>query len=505
MAFYHDSPFDQEQSHRQNPTQPGNTDAAATNEHAVYRKPLSPPTPIWTKSEQTEQYNAWQPSEPANLRSGNDAFSMSAPLFNGEPDSMAQPDAFYPAQESLNGYVAPMDTDDWDDVHPAAMPFDEAMAENNVQTDAYDTASGNDDGYYGATNTDYWGNGVRASATDNNPITENRAQPVDYDSTMDSYAVSEETVADNPVFENRFQPYGSQNLATPDWEAAPSQQYPSSMQRAAKLDALVSHGVGYDLGISQQDNRSNNGINNTFSQTAYDTVSNGVLPSDSQESPQAPGKQDQTILSAKDFAVVFGKPSQTLDQQIYQTADSFARAWAEDGSVLKYNGANPAEADAPPSKDSRAASGWLPGEPELPLQQEEAPAFSTRRIRDHIGDNQLFVAYGASYAEAYAAALAMEFRENKPIPDDKIGDVSGLVSTIMHTPSGEPILLGTVMVEETKEDTGDTQDDAQSPNGVGGNAGAKLSVGRRIVRYLLLVLGAATFVAAGLYFTGYLG
>ena len=128
----------------------------------------------------------------------------------------------------------------------------------------------------------------------------------------------------------------------------------------------------------------------------------------------------------------------------------------------------------------------------------------TYRLRAQTDDNQLFVAYGASYAEAYAAALAMEFSEAKPVPDDTTGDVSGLVSSIMHTPSGEPILLGTVMLEDESDAGENDQDAAQAENSANGKPVPMLTAGRKFVRYALLALGAVTFTLAGLYFAGYI-
>ncbi len=191
-------------------------------------------------------------------------------------------------------------------------------------------------------------------------------------------------------------------------------------------------------------------------------------------------------LTASDFAVALGKPRPDSEHIDKDVADAFARAWAEDGEVLRYNNADYQEATAPPGMDSRAAAGWKP------MAQGSAVAVAEP-------ENQLFEAYGASYAEAYAVALALEFSEEKPVPDDKTGDVTGLVSSILHPPSGEPILLGTVLVEDKQQaeeefalSATDTVEEKPLP------------MGRLVLRYLLLALGAGALAVAGLYFTGYL-
>ena len=203
------------------------------------------------------------------------------------------------------------------------------------------------------------------------------------------------------------------------------------------------------------------------------------------------------VLTPNDFNVAFGTPRSATEEMDLEVANAFARAWAVDGDVLRYDGANPIEADAPPSKSSRAAAGWLPAtEPELPQ------SISNTVIRPvdfgKMDENQLFEAYGASYAEAYAVALSLEFHEEKPVPDDNTGDVKGPVSSILHTPSGQPILLGTMVAEHSNED--DTDEailERLAPE-------PPLPLGRKIVRYALLTLGAGSLAVAGLYFGGFL-
>ena len=119
-------------------------------------------------------------------------------------------------------------------------------------------------------------------------------------------------------------------------------------------------------------------------------------------------------------------------------------------------------------------------------------------------ENELFEAYGASYAEAYAVALSLEFSEVKPVPDDNTGDVTGLASSILHTPSGEPILLGTMMLESDDDVAADKREPAHVAESLDAASEPPLSVGRKIVRYTLLALGAAAVVVSGLYFAGLL-
>ncbi len=197
-------------------------------------------------------------------------------------------------------------------------------------------------------------------------------------------------------------------------------------------------------------------------------------------------------LSADDFAVALGKPRAETDQTDQAVTNAFAQAWAEDGDVLRYRGDDYREADAPPGMDSPAAAGWQPtAQVQLPV------ADRTYARKDNEQANQLFEAYGASYAEAYAAALASAFSEDKPLPDDDTGDVTGLVSSIMHPPYGEPILLGSVYLEDRPDDDADAMaaNMADEP---------PLSLGRKVTRSLLLALGAATVALACLYFTGQL-
>lgn len=189
------------------------------------------------------------------------------------------------------------------------------------------------------------------------------------------------------------------------------------------------------------------------------------------------------MLTADDFAVALGKPMRDREHIDKDVADAFARAWAEDGEVLRYRNTDYREADEPPGMNSRAAAGWKPVATGTAVMEPE---------------NQLFEAYGASYTEAYAVALALEFREEKPVPDDATGDVTGLVSSILHPPSGEPILLGTVLLEDKRQEEDDFAPAAEAAEE------KPLPLGRRVVRYLLLALGAGALALAGLYFTGYL-
>jgi len=116
-------------------------------------------------------------------------------------------------------------------------------------------------------------------------------------------------------------------------------------------------------------------------------------------------------LTSKDFSVAFGR-SHPDEQSVHQeVANAFARAWAEDETAIKYDGAYHIEADAPPTKDSRAASGWMPGDPEEPSATSVPFASIARNMVNTDDENQLFEAYGASYAEAYAVALELEFSE----------------------------------------------------------------------------------------------
>lgn len=197
-------------------------------------------------------------------------------------------------------------------------------------------------------------------------------------------------------------------------------------------------------------------------------------------------------LTAYDYAVALGKPNQSDPNAEQQVAGALAQAWAEDGDVLRYQSEDYREAAAPPGMDSPAAAGWQP------TAQVRVPVANRTYARAEPGQaNQLFEAYGASYPEAYAAALSVAFSEDKPLPDDTTGDVTGLISSIMHTPSGEPILLGSVFVDKKA-------DDAEEHADAGIADEPPLPLSRKVTRGLLLVLGAGTLAVAGLYFTGYL-
>jgi hypothetical protein len=199
------------------------------------------------------------------------------------------------------------------------------------------------------------------------------------------------------------------------------------------------------------------------------------------------------MLSAYEYAVALGKPRPETDLADQEVANAFAQAWAQDGDVLRYRGDDYREADAPPGMDSPAAAGWQPtAKIQLPV------ADRTYARKDSEQANQLFEAYGASYSEAYAVALAGAFSEDKPLPDDGTGDVTGLVSSIMHPPGGEPILLGSVYLENKP----DEEDEAPGTANIAEEP--PLSFGRKLTRALLLTLGAATVALACLYFTGYL-
>lgn len=210
-------------------------------------------------------------------------------------------------------------------------------------------------------------------------------------------------------------------------------------------------------------------------------------------------------LTPKDFSVAFGRSRSDGEDVNQEVANAFARAWAEDETAIKYDGAYHIEADAPPSKDSRAASGWMPGDPPEGSVPTSAPFASLASNMAYSDDeNQLFEAYGASYAEAYAVALELEFSEEKPVPDDNTGDVTGLTSSILHTPSGEPILLGTVMLEDNLDNTSSQDVPEHTANGSADVSEPQLSTGRKVVRYLLMGLGTGAVVVAILYFAGLL-
>lgn len=218
---------------------------------------------------------------------------------------------------------------------------------------------------------------------------------------------------------------------------------------------------------------------------AYKAANNGL--------PQPPPKAG--VLSPRDYAVALGRPKQENVSVNREVADAFSRAWADDGDVVHYDGGYRLEADAPPAKDSRAASGWLP----VPGDVRESNGGAAGDRPEPEEDNQLFEAYGASYAEAYAVALAMAFSEEKPVPDNTVGDVAGPVSSILHMPSGEPFLLGTVAPQMDPDEEGWVAGAAESLQEV---AEPPLSRGRLFVRYALLGVAAVTVGAAGLYFFG---
>lgn len=204
-------------------------------------------------------------------------------------------------------------------------------------------------------------------------------------------------------------------------------------------------------------------------------------------------------LTAHDFEVAFGLNQGNADGVNRDVADAFARVWAEDETTLKYDGTVHGEVEAPPSKDSRAAAGWLPNKPDADgafVAPHHAFPY------DKEGEDELFEAYGASYPEAYAVAVALEFHEAKPMPIDDARDVTGLSNSILHPPSGDPILLGTILIENTNDDPTDAADAKVLTEEDEPTSQASLTVGRRIVRYVLLCLAAGAVAVAGLYFAG---
>ena len=209
--------------------------------------------------------------------------------------------------------------------------------------------------------------------------------------------------------------------------------------------------------------------------------------------PQESAPARHGILTASDYAVALGKPHPGGGAQDDQVANAFAQAWAEDGDVLHYRDTNYSEPDAPPDQTSRAAAGWQPAGtttlPQVQLHYTRAPGEQA---------NQLFEAYGASYTEAYSVALAIAFSEDKPLPDDATGDVTGSVNSILHTPGGTPILLGTVFIDDKPP-----QEDSDLPD-IDATLEPPLSFGRKALRFMLLLLGAGALAVSGLYFTGYL-
>ena len=264
-------------------------------------------------------------------------------------------------------------------------------------------------------------------------------------------------------------------------------RFQTARNRAEKLAALAMQGNDAKLQtIAQAQSKTHPGAAQSH---GNDVTSSTRAPHDEATAP---------ILRPIDFTTAFGSPGINGDSSYYETVDALSKAWEADGDVLHYDGAHPVEADAPPDKNSRAASGWQPMLQWQAAQQAfpAPPDHDTQNAQAY--DNVLFESYGASYREAYAAAVALEFSEEMPLPDDDIGDVTGPVDNILYMPSGEPILLGTTSTaEETEADTDDGMENSES------RAVETISLGRKIVRYLLLVIGGATVMAAVLYFAGY--
>lgn len=217
------------------------------------------------------------------------------------------------------------------------------------------------------------------------------------------------------------------------------------------------------------------------------------LPTFTQATPGA----EHSGLTPDQFAAALGSPRAEggVDADV---TDAFARAWAADGDVLHYRGDLP---DDETTQRPRAPSGVVSWQPMTQEQlQMQRKAFAAEGLASQRGepDDKLFKAYGGSYAEAYDVARAMQFHEQRPLPDDTTGDISGMVDSILHTPSGEPILLGSVMVQEgPNEEEADAADPA-------GPVEAPLPLGRKIARACLLTLGAAALGVAGLYFAGFI-
>lgn len=202
-------------------------------------------------------------------------------------------------------------------------------------------------------------------------------------------------------------------------------------------------------------------------------------------------------LTPDQFAVALGSPHAEggVDADV---ADAFARAWAADGDVLHYRGDMPDE-DTP--QRPRPMSGVVSWQPmTLEQLQMQRRAFAREGLASLRGepDDVLFKAYGGSYAEAYEVARSIQFHEQRPLPDDTTGDIIGMVDSILHTPSGEPIRLGSVTVQEG---FGEDEAEAADPDGP---VEAPLPLGRRVARACLLMLGAAALGVAGLYFVGYI-
>ena len=207
-----------------------------------------------------------------------------------------------------------------------------------------------------------------------------------------------------------------------------------------------------------------------------------------------------STLSATDFTIAFGlSPAQPAAVHI-NVADSFARAWAENGTPIKYDGSPLLEADAPPGKDSIAAAGWLP------IPEATTGDFSPQNypVLSPEDENQLFKAYGASYPEAYSVALLRKFSEVKPLPDDNTGDVTGITNSILHPPYGESILLGTLTAEDQVQEGCTVEHGAQNSDEADTENVVSISLWRKGIRAVLLGLGACTLIASILYFAGVL-
>lgn len=118
-------------------------------------------------------------------------------------------------------------------------------------------------------------------------------------------------------------------------------------------------------------------------------------------------------------------------------------------------------------------------------------------------NNPLFQSYGGSYARAYAAAVEADFQENTPVSDEATGDVTGDFTSMLYTPGNSPFFLGILRSEEN-------EGEAQASNGpeAGESAETPARTGmrrkERLIRSLLLILGAEILLIAGLYFSGVL-
>lgn len=201
-------------------------------------------------------------------------------------------------------------------------------------------------------------------------------------------------------------------------------------------------------------------------------------------------------LTADQYAAALGSPNAGDVGIATDVADAFARAWAADGDVLHYRGDMPDEETATHVRNTGGVVSWQPMTAEQLLMQRQA--FAAEGLASMRGepDDKLFKAYGGSYAEAYAVARSLQFHEQRPLPDDGTGDIAGMVESILHTPSGEPIRLGSVMIQTTPDEIQDEEADPATPSE------KPLPTGRRIARACLLTLGAAALAVAGLYFAG---